>query len=194
VQCITPQELDRLFGSSGFAVRANLSLRRMTLDLKSELAAQQKRIGGHPALPLDRISNFTEALNRWLPTDGARLLWVDHWDDSFPSAYAVFMAARAGFGETRSLSEAPGHYFEKFPYHERDQLLISDRQARQTGILIGLLSLLMIEGWDGWLVASDVADRIEFWEGNVFFHSSDKMRLAMAKDLLHQFGCSEDLH
>jgi hypothetical protein len=80
-----------------------------------------------------------------------RLLWIDHWDSFFPSIYETFVAARVGLGETRSLSEAPGHYFDPYPYDERDQAKISPEQARETGILIGLMSLLMIGGWErGW--------------------------------------------
>ncbi|MCW5749247.1 MAG: hypothetical protein KIT36_23860, partial [Alphaproteobacteria bacterium] len=94
------------------------------------------------------------------------MLWIDYWNNDFPSAYALFVAARVGLGETRSLSEAPGHYFDPHPYGERDQTRISQEQARETGILVGLTSLLMINGWDGWLVAADSSDRIEFWEGN----------------------------
>jgi hypothetical protein len=93
----------------------------------------------------------------------------------------------------RSLSEAPGHYFDPYPYNERDQAKISPEQARQTGILIGLMSLLMIGGWDAWLVAEGSSDRIEFWEGNIFFHSSEAARTADAESLMDQFNCPRDL-
>jgi hypothetical protein len=51
----------------------------------------------------------------------------------------------------------------------------------------------MIDGWDGWLVAHGSADRIEFWEGNIFFYSSEKSRLADAKSLMDEFNCPQDL-
>src|SRR6266480_3806193 len=97
--------------------------------------SRQDRVGGRPTLHLHRFAQFAEAMNRWHLTNRHRLLWVDHGANHFPSTYALFMAARAGLGETRSLSEAPGHYFDPFPYDERDQLKISQDQARQTGIL-----------------------------------------------------------
>jgi hypothetical protein len=93
----------------------------------------------------------------------------------------------------RSPSEAPGHYFDPFPYHECDQTKIPPEQARQTGILVGLMSLIMIGDWDGWLVAEGSSDRIEFWEGNLFFYSSDSSRLADAKALMIEFDCPRDL-
>jgi hypothetical protein len=152
MQCINPEELTTLFGPAGFAVMSNPGLRRTTLALKSESASRQKRIGGRPTPRIDRFLRFAEALNRWHATSQRRLLWVDHWADDFPSTHALFIAARAGLGEIRSISEAPGHLFDAYPYHERDQLKISTEQSRQTGILIGLMSLLMINGWDGWRV------------------------------------------
>jgi len=102
------------------------------------------------------------------------------------------MAARAGLGETRSISEAPGHYFDSYFWSERDQTTISAEQARETGLLVGLMCLLMVDSWDGWLVA-DSSERVEFWEGNLFLYSGDKAKLADADLLLNEFDCSRAL-
>jgi hypothetical protein len=82
---------------------------------------------------------------------------------------------------------------DPYPYDERDQLKIPPEQARQTGILIGLMAVIMVGGWDGWLVAEGSSDQIELWEGNVFFHSNDPSRLADAKTLMMEFDCPRDL-
>jgi hypothetical protein len=47
----------------------------------------------------------------------------------------------------------------------------------------------MIDGWDGWLIAEGSADRIEFWEGNLYFYSKDKSRLAEAEALMTEYDC-----
>ena len=54
------------------------------------------------------------------------------------------------------------------------------------------MSLMMINGWDGWLVADGSSDRIEFWEGNIFFYSNEKSRLTIANSLMDQFDCPRD--
>jgi hypothetical protein len=115
---------------------------------------------------------------------------VDHCNDLFPSTYSFFLAARRGVGETRSPLEAPGHLFDAFPYHERDQQEISEAQAGEMGLLMGLMTSLVLNGWDGWLVSSAGEERIEFWEGNVFFYATVNARLTDAKRLLNEFGCS----
>jgi len=53
--------------------------------------------------------------------------------------------------------------------------------------------LMIAETWDGWLVAGDSYDRIEFWEGNIFFYSTERRRLNDAKSLMAQFDCPMDL-
>lgn len=136
---------------------------------------------------------FVGALNRWLPNNQRRLLWIDHWTGEVPSTHALFIAARTGFGESRSISDAPGHLFKEYPYHEEDQLRISGGQAAETGVLIGLTTLLMMNNWDGWLIADGSSDRIEFWEGNFFFHSSEDRKLKDGDELMKQFGCPREL-
>jgi hypothetical protein len=191
MRCLTPKEAEDLFGQVGFSVYSDVY--RTTLLLKPEIASRQHRVGGRPAPDAHRLAYFGEALNRWHPPNVHRLLWVSHWNNDFPSTHALFVAARVGLGETRSLTEAPGHYFDPHPYDERDQTEITPEQARETGLLVGLMSLLMINGWDGWLIADGSADRIEFWEGNLFFYSREKPRLADANALMDEFGCRRDL-
>src|SRR5688572_3617473 len=101
MQCLTTKELLNLYGPAGFSVVSNHALRRNTLTLDGKIAAQQKRIGGRPIVYVDHLAQFAEALNRWYPTNRQRLLWVNHWADDFPSTHALFIAARAGLGETR---------------------------------------------------------------------------------------------
>jgi hypothetical protein len=193
MRCLSPREAVDLFGKDGFSVNSEQDWYRIELLLEPKVASQQFRIGGRPTSDANRLVSFAETLNRWLPPNRHRLLWVEHWQDSFPSTCDLFMAARVGLGEARSMSEAPGHYFDSFPYDEQDQTKISPEHARQTGILVGLMSLMMIGGWDGWLVADGSADRIEFWEGNLFFHSSERSRLADAESLMDQFHCPRNL-
>lgn len=192
MRCLTPREAVDLFGRIGFSITSNPDLDRTALVLKPEIASRQNRVGGRPAPHVGRLAYFAEALNRWHPPNVHRLLWVDHWDNDFPSTYDLFVAARAGLGEARSLSEAPGHYFDPHPYDERYQSEISPEQACETGLLVGFMSLTMVNGWDGWLIADGSADRIEFWEGNLFFYSSERSRLADASALMEEFGCPRD--
>ncbi len=192
MRCLTPKETVDLFGRDGFSVTSNPQMHRTALVLEPTIASRQIRVGGRPTPNVSRLAHFAEALNRWLPPDVHRLLWVDHWNNDFPSTYELFIAARVGLGEARSLSDAPGHYFDPHAYDERDQTKVSPEQARETGILIGLMSLIMINSWDGWLVADRSSDRIEFWEGNIFFYSSERLRLTDATSLMDEFDCPRD--
>lgn len=190
---LTSQDALDMLGRESFGVVANTELARNALVLAPAIAATQRRIGGRPPPKVRQLPYFAEAMNRWHSSDTARVLWVDHCTNDFPSMHEAFVSMRAGLGENRSLSAAPGLYFGPHAYHERDQTLISPEQARTTGLLIGLMSIIMIEGWDGWLVTQGSTDRIEFWEGNIFFYSSDNSRLSLASSLLQDFDCERNL-
>jgi hypothetical protein len=192
MRCLTSNEALSLFGRSGFSVVSNAQVGRTSLTLDPTIASRQTRVGGRPPPNVRHLPYFADAMNRWHSSDAARLLWVDHWSNDFPSTYETFVSVRVGLDEARSLSDVPGHYFDSHPYHERNQTAISPEQSRAIGILIGLMSLIMIDGWDGWLIAEGSSDRIEFWEGNIFFYSSEKSRLAVANSLMDEFGCSRD--
>jgi len=103
------------------------------------------------------------------------------------------LAARRGLGEHRSLIEAPGHYFGPQPYAEQDQILATRELRADLAILVGLASMVMISGSDGYLLAGGCSDRVEFWEGNLFFYSAHRERLGEAEALLKAFECPRNL-
>jgi hypothetical protein len=159
------------------------------LVLKPELSKSQRRVEGRPTSNTNRLAEFAGALNRWLPTKRHRLLWLAHWFPGLVNAYEVFTAARLGLGEMRPLLDAPGHYFDAHDYECQDQVEMPAAQGRDVSLIVGLTSLVMINAWDGWLIAEGCTDRIEFWEGNVLFYSHDKARLNEAEVLMTNFDC-----
>lgn len=193
MRCITPAEADNIFGSTGLAVSLDHAWYRKALVLREDQTRGESRIGGRPTLDTSQLALFALEVNSWLPTDDCRLLWIDHWNSDYPSVDQMFVAARLGLGEARSLSEAPGHLFDSYPYHERDQAEISPDQAKEISILVSLMSLIMIGGWDAWLVTNASTNRVEFWEGNIFFHTKVPTMLSSAEGLLARFNCSRTL-
>ena len=196
MRCVNAAETVELLGDDfPFTFGAYEAVQRNALRPKDDLAAQQRRIDGRPPLGPSVLPAFCDALNRWHPPQIRRLLWVDDWGTGGDAmtCHPIVQAARAGVGDQRSLFEAPGHCFEAFPYDEWDQLAISPEQAHETGLMVGLLAIVMIGGWDGWLVAAGSADRIEFWEGNVCFYSDSKTRLAEAEAVFGKFDCPRGL-
>ncbi len=158
-----------------------------------------------PAVPIDRLGarppgdiavlpDFIRELNRWLASDGERLLWIDHWETgAYGFDHAIAGVIRAGLGEARHFDEAPGYLFEAQKWATEDQAEVSIEMARNTGELIGLATLVMVTQSDAWLLSPDSADRIEFWEGNFFFYSQDPDQIIRAYTIVDQFGCSRDL-
>jgi hypothetical protein len=193
MRCLAPAEAEAIFGRDGFNVSLDHAWYRTALRLGPNRAANEDRVAGRPTVDPSRLAPFALEVNAWLPTARSRLLWIDHWNSDYPGVDQLVVAARAGLGETRSMSEAPGHLFDPYAYDERDQLKISLDQVRDISILVSLMSLIMIGGWDAWLVAGESTDRVEFWEGNIFFYSSDPATLSGAEALLTRFDCSRTL-
>ena len=192
MRCVSPSEVDKLFGKDGFSINANLQLQRFGLALTPDLSGKQHRVQGRPPT-VSRLTDFAGVLNRWLPTKRHRLLWLSHWDNGSPNACEIFIAARIGLGESKSLLEAPGHYFDAHDYDFQDQVEMPRKQWRDVGVLAGLLALVMVNGGDAWLIAEGCTDGIEFWEGNLFLYSQNKARLADADTLMNNFECPRTL-
>src|ERR1700720_648804 len=110
MRCLSAKEAVDLLGRTGFSVLSNPAMWRAALVLEPKIASRQARVGGRSAPDVTRLAHFAEALNRWYPPDLARVLWVDSCNWYFPSTYELFIAARLGLGDTRSLLDAPGHY------------------------------------------------------------------------------------
>ena len=190
MRCLSVVEAAKILTADDYSVTSKSG--RNSLVLRSDIASSQTRVETSPPVA-SRLSDFAAALIRWHINDRERLVWVDSWNDLTPSPYAFVMAARNGLGESRSLSDAPGHYFDAYPYHEQDQLAISTPHAKELSLMVGFVAAMIINEWDGWLVAIDSTDRIEFWEGNILFYSSDREQLAAARSMLDQFGCASKL-
>ena len=191
MRCLSPSEADGIFGDQGFSISLENRSYRQALVLADAKASRQARIAAE--LPCDpgRLAYFVRTLNCWLPTNCARMLWIDHWETMLFEGYenAIVDAAWRGLGEARSLEEAPGLYLDSQDWNEQDQTLISEPQAKARGILSGVVIMLMTTGSDGWLISEGSTDRIEFWEGHFFFHSADQEQLKRADEIVDEFGC-----
>ena len=90
------------------------------------------------------------------------------------------------------LARPGGRYARALELLDRARRIRPDIPTK-TGLMVGLLAIILIGGWDGWLVAAGSADRIEFWEGNLFFYSDSKSRLAEADEVFTKFDCPRTL-
>jgi len=117
MRCLTPAEIEELFGAAGFSVPAQAEGRaRLELDLG--IHGRQSRIGGRPPPDVGNLLYFARALNLWLADEGARLLWIDRWEAGpYQTDDALILALRQGLGESRPIVEAPGHHAGAYPWH-----------------------------------------------------------------------------
>ncbi len=187
MRCLTPPETLEIFAITGFVVVEGFY--RVELALDQDLARRQSRLGCRPPADILHVSRFLAAVNRWLPNQRRRLLWLSHEQADYPGAMPALALIRASLGEAREVRAAPGHLFDALDYAEEDQTEVSADLARQTGVLAGMMMLILSEACDGWLLAEGCNDRIEFWEGNLFFHSADTARMEEADAMIRTYDC-----
>ena len=192
MQFLTPEETIKRFGNNGFYVDSSQAWYRIDLVLNHPQVDKQGRIGGRPS-EFTALPWLAHQLVNWLPAASSRLLWISHWENDFLSFGETVLAMRRGLGELRSLSHTPGHYFEEQPFAETDCLALSPEQSQEINQLCGLIGLVILAQWDGWLISDNGIDRVEFWEGNLFFHSIDRERLNVAKRLMADCKCRQKL-
>jgi hypothetical protein len=190
MRCLSAVETEAIFSSPKFRVCLDHQWYRSALVLDPAVAYQQTRIAAAQPTDIRGMAHFVGTLNRWLPSNRARLLWVDHWELGVYGFDNVLVgAAWRGLGETRPLGEACGLFLEAQDWDQEDQAEVSPVQAEARGLLAGMVAMLMMTQSDGWLVAEDCADRIEFWEGNFLFYSADAGQIERANEIVETFGC-----
>ncbi len=186
---LTPEETVRRFPGLVTGVSREHEWYRLTPIFKTDIFGRVG--GGFPAKEKDPMA-FAHDLSAWLPSMRERLLWISNWEDAhFPNQTALWTAARRGLGETRPLKETPAHVFPAMPYDQRDAEDFSEEERAEVSLLAPIISLMLDTASDGWLLADGSGDRIEFWEGNVFFHSNSPQRLDAARALLANYGCGQ---
>lgn len=188
--CLSAVEIEAILSDPKFTVALEDEWYRSALVLDPAVAAQQTRVAAEQPSDIAGVAHFVGTLNRWLPSNKARVLWVDHWERGiYGFGNVIVSAAWRGLGESRPLDKACGLFLESQDWDEQDQVEVSPVHAEALGMLAGLITMLMMTQSDGWLVSEGCADRIEFWEGHFFFHSADAGQIRRANEIVDAFGC-----
>jgi hypothetical protein len=124
----------------------------------------------------------------WLPKNSQRLLWIDHFEDSFPSQKRPFLNVLGEDLASDHLVENPAILFAPLSDDLLDQLAGTHEQNAEAEALIALCTLLSVGSWDAKLLTSGSTDYVEFWEGNVLFYSESTDTLDRANKLFDLYN------
>lgn len=180
MRCLNPEQAGDLLSHSEFSIRRS-ELGNYVIEPLEDLSARSLRFACQPPSDTRIFSDFLVAINHWLPTNTFRIIWVNDWSQIYPTLYPAICAVRVGEGDSRDISSAPGFYFGKYDYSEEDQPVIQESHAKEVGLLIGLISLFIIERWSVVLISGDSSDWVEFWEGNIVFRSVNRENMLLAR-------------
>jgi hypothetical protein len=132
------------------------------------------------------VTRFCTELVDWLPNGCERILWLRNWETYPPDQTFLFEAVRRGCKEGRRLIEAPGHLFESSKYDRRDYDTRTGRDHEENALMWGLLLLMIVLNWDGYLVAP-TGECIELDDNSLAISSENEAKLAEAHALVERF-------
>jgi hypothetical protein len=167
-------------GEDKYAVSLENAWYRRLLYRVGDSADKSERIGRfldpHPL----QLSYVFLSIADWLPKNTHRLLWIDHFADSFPSQKNHFLNILGGNLASDHLVEKPAILLGPLSDDLLDQLAGTPQQNAEAEALITLCTLLSVGHWDAKLLASGSTDYVEFWEGHVLFYSESNEALDRA--------------
>jgi len=189
MQFLDPEQTLKRFSCRLSGIDETNAWYRKQLIFKDDFIRFKRRVvGGSPSGM--SYTAFVHALMDWLPGDGSRLLWVSHAEDGLHGYSEVFDVLRRGLGADRSLNDQPAIVFRPAPWHEFDTQALAAHDQTYLNMACGLISMVHLGAWDGWLFDEAGEDLVEFWEGNVFFHSRKADSIREAVEILRRFNCA----
>lgn len=183
----------KYLGEDTYAVSLENAWYRRLLHRIESGAAKSERIGRFlDPIPL-QFPQLLLSLADWLPKSPHKLLWIDHFDAGFPSQTRPFLDLLGENLPDDYLVNNPGVLVGPLSPDLLDQLSGTPQQNFEADQLIALCVLLCIGNWDAKLLVNGSTDYVEFWEGNVFFHSESAEALDRAAKLFEIYGLATEI-
>lgn len=186
-------EAVQYLGEDKYAVSLENVWYRRLLHRVGEDADRSKRIERFFDPAPHQFSYVFLAMADWLPRNTHRLLWIDHFEDGYPSQTRHFLNILGTDLPSDHLIENPAILLGPFSSDLIDQPAGTPEQDDEGEALIALCTLLSVGNWDAKLLAKGSTDYVEFWEGNVLFYSQSAEAIERAEEMLEQYGLNTSL-
>jgi len=187
VKSLSIIEAIQYLGEDKYAVSLENAWYRRLLYRVGDCADEPQRVAHYLDVDPLRLSYVVWACMDWLPKNTHRLLWIDHFEDGFPSQKRHFLNILGGDLPSDHLVVNPAILIGPLPDDLMDQLSGTTQQNTEAEALITLCILLNVGHWDAKLLVSGSSDYVEFWEGHVLFHSESTEALKRAAELLDTY-------
>lgn len=188
VKSLSINEAIEYLGESSYAVSLESAFYRRLLHPVHDGADKLERIGRLFDPTPFQLPDLILSLADWLPKNSYRLLWIDHIEDVFPSLETNFLNILGNDLAPDHLIKNPGIQLGPLYDDLLDQLAGTEEQNSEAEAMIALCTLLSVGSWDAKLLTNSSTDYIEFWEGNILFHSESRDSLNRAIELCDFYG------
>ena len=178
----------KYLGGDKYAVSLENDWYRRLLHVICDGPTKPERIGRFLDPAPIQFSALFLSIADWLPKNSHRLLWIDHFTDGFPSQTRHFLNVLSHDLPDDHLVQNPGVLLGPLSDSLPDQFAGTPQQNLEGERLITLCTLLSVGNWDAKLLVNGSTDYVEFWEGNVFFHSESAEALDRATEFFDFYG------
>ena len=178
----------KYLGEDKYEVHLENGWYRRHLHILGNRPKKSDRIGRYLDPAPIKFSAIFLSIADWLPRNSHRLLWIDRFDDGFPSQTRHFINILSPDLPNDHLVQNPGILLGPLSDSLQDQLSGAPLEKLEGERLIALCLLLSVGNWDAKLLVTGSSDYVEFWEGNVFFHSESAKNLDRAREILDFYG------
>ncbi len=187
MRSLTVIESKEWLGSFGVEVLGDLdsNMNNMPLGFRAESDAQRQEVFCLVPGEAGSAEVFAAQIMEWLPAGDERLFLLTHWLTYPDRRVPLFELIRRGWGEDRSLSDAPGFLFQSAENEN-----VEERQKptnANEAILCGLVFLSICYTWEGYIISMNSRDFIFLGDGFVQFSSTDSAKIDEAKSLIETF-------
>ncbi|MEZ5798992.1 MAG: hypothetical protein R3D63_16855 [Paracoccaceae bacterium] len=175
------------------AAITNLGFRVSRSDSRQEIFLERRETYGlitfdiRPVLLASSLPALLLFLTRWVSQDSAKLLWIQTCEYGFLSMNDAFHANLGGRDKSLPVEEWPGFYFDPIDIQEAFNQNITPDSSVELDLLLSLLCIVTVADWGAKLIGCDGREHIEFWEGNIIFHSDKQEKIQSAIDVSRRF-------
>lgn len=187
MKSLTAVESKKWLESFGIEVLGDLdsNMNNLPLRFQGEADVQRQKIFCLIPAESGQAEAFAAQILEWLPPGRERLLLLTHWITLPDRGVPLFEFIRRGWGEHRSLSDAPG-----FVFGGGGSAYVGEEQEPpdiESVVLSGLVFLSLCYTWEGYIASVNCHDVIFLGDDFVQFSSTDAARIDEAKSIMEMF-------
>jgi hypothetical protein len=187
MQRLTKQTLPETLKKMGFQVTSDGGSAHCELFLSEKNRTHIRSRSVVPCMDASKLPHFLMDLAAWVSSKSRKIVWIENSTQGFLSYDLIFERMVAADSTIWGQDHERGLFFEEIDFQEAFDQNLEKSLVDEVNLLIGVLSVIVLADWSAKMLSENSRDHIEFWEGNVIFHSENREKMQSAMELADRF-------